>query len=134
MSLSATPRGEVVRAHRDLEPGPLSTLHVSEQVAGGHLLVAGVEAVARHEPTQPVRLGEGPRARNDCGQLLSGIDEMACTRSPTFSSGRFRAMSAWLTMPTRSCPSMTGSLRTPALLMVASASSIESSAPMVTTS
>src|SRR3954468_2470286 len=42
------------------------------------------------------------------------------------------AMSAWLMMPTSSRPSMTGSRRTLLSIIVRSASSIESSAPMVT--
>ena len=35
-------------------------------------------------------------------QVLDGAEEMASRRSATDSSGRFLAMSAWLTMPTRS--------------------------------
>jgi hypothetical protein len=35
-------------------------------------------------------------------QLFGGADEMASTKSPILSSGRFRAMSAWLTIPTSS--------------------------------
>ena len=42
------------------------------------------------------------------------------------------AMSAWLTMPTSRCPSITGSRRTLCSVIVRSASSIESSAPIVT--
>jgi hypothetical protein len=56
---------------------------------------------------------------------------MSSTRSPVCGSGMSLAMSAWLTMPTRSWPSMTGSRRTAWSFMVRSASSMESSAPMV---
>ena len=45
------------------------------------------------------------------GQLFDGADEIASTRSPILSSGRFRATSAWLTMLIISCPSMTGRRR-----------------------
>src|SRR4051794_25624868 len=57
---------------------------------------------------------------------------MASTRSPTLSSSMLRARSAWLTMPIRSCPSITGRRRTLCSAIVCSASSTESSAPIVT--
>ena len=52
--------------------------------------------------------------------------------APTRSSGRFLATSPWLTMPPRRCPSITGSRRTLYCAIVRSASSTESSAPIVT--
>ena len=60
------------------------------------------------------RMTERPgsvRARR-CRQPLGGALEMASTRSPMVVSGMARAMSAWLSMPTRTLPSMTGSRRT----------------------
>src|SRR3954453_18754822 len=38
-------------AHRDLEPPPARPVLVDEQLLWGNLLVAGVEAIARHSPT-----------------------------------------------------------------------------------
>src|SRR5690606_23739372 len=50
VSLARTPRHEVVRAHRRLEPGTLGAPDVREQSAGRDLLVRGVIAVAGHGP------------------------------------------------------------------------------------
>src|SRR6186997_682280 len=63
-----------------------------------------------------------------------GAAEMASTSSPTCSSSICLARSAWLTMPMHSVPSTTGRRRTACSFIVRNASSIESSAPMVTVS
>src|SRR5205807_3977078 len=63
-----------------------------------------------------------------------GAAEMDSTRSPTFWSDMLTARSPWLTMPTTWVPSITGSRRTLYCFIVRSASSSESSAPIVTTS
>ena len=58
----------------------------------------------------------GRRAARRPGEPAESVDgaaEMASTSRPALSSGRFLAMSAWLIMPTRSCPSMTGRRLTP---------------------
>lgn len=61
-----------------------------------------------------------------------GAAEIASTKSPTCSSEMLVARSPWLTIPTRSCPSITGRRRTFSSFIVWSASSTESSAPIVT--
>jgi len=53
--------------------------------------------------------GRAGRGRRVVVAFGPGQDwEIASTRSPTLSSGRLRATSAWLTIPIRSCPSITG--------------------------
>ena len=78
------------------------------------LLTTSVGAVLltadRAEPRHGDRRPPGAAIEEGCdGQLRS---EMASMRSPTGRSGRERATSATATMPTSSCPSITGSRRT----------------------
>ena len=87
-------------------------------------------------PDRSAPRAESPRERHRrssaCLPSAGALPEIASTSSPTSSSSTFFAMSAWLTMPTRLCPSITGSLRTCLSAIVRIASEIESSAPIVT--
>jgi hypothetical protein len=78
---------------------------------------------------KPVRCAaDGWAIRRRCGYF----SETSSRTCPTTSFGSARATSAWATMPTSWCPSMTGRRRTWYFAMVLRVSSAESSAPIVT--
>src|SRR5215207_1243133 len=88
MALPLTPRRKVVRGHRCIESGLLSTLHRGQQFAGMHLLVGGMEAESGHAgsvPVHPISKRLGPvsnlqssdeAARRAISMVNSGVDDL----------------------------------------------------------
>jgi hypothetical protein len=62
MALPLTPRRKVIRGHRCIEPGLLSTLHRGQQFVGMNLLMGGMEAESGHAGSLPACLISKPVA------------------------------------------------------------------------